>query len=155
MAKKWIYYDDIEVGESRWTGSYQVTRDEILDFAARWDPQPFHLDEDAAQASHFRGLVASGWHTTAIAMRLMVDSMQETGGESLGSPGTEEIRWLLPVRPGDRLRAFLAVIDKRELASRGDRGLVKLSTRLYNQHDEEVMAMVSLGLFRRRGLVEV
>ncbi len=150
MPKAWIFYEDIEVGEGGFTGSYPVTREEILDFGRRWDPQPFHVDEDAAAASHFGGLVASGWNTTAIAMRLMVDSLRENGGESLGSPGTEEIRWLRPVRPGDTLKAHLEVVGKRELASRADRGLVKLKTRLFNQNEEEVMVMTSFGMFRRR-----
>ena len=150
MPKAWVFYEDVEVGESGWTGSHEVEREAILDFGRRFDPQPFHVDEQAAAASHFGGLVASGWHTAAMAMRMMVDSLVASGGESLGSPGVEDLRWLRPVRPGDTLRAHLEVVGKRELASRADRGLVRLATRVYNQHEQEVMSMTSLGLFRRR-----
>lgn len=155
MSKSWKYYEDFEIGETRWTGSLVVDREEVLDFGRRFDPQPFHVDEVAAAASHFRGLVASGWHTTAMTMRLMVEAMQELGGESLGSPGVEEIRWQAPVRPGDTLRARLEVADLRVLGSRPDRGLVKLRVSLRNQDDVEVMNMLSLGLFNRRPAAEV
>lgn len=149
MGKRWKHFEDFEIGDVRWTGSLTVERDEVIEFGRRYDPQPFHVDEEAASSSHFRGLVASGWHTTALTMRLMVESMQENGGESLGSPGVEEIRWQAPVRPGDCLRAKLEVVDLRELQTRPDRGLVKLKVSLRNQNEDEVMTMVSLGLFRR------
>jgi len=141
------YYDDLEIGSVRTTGSYTVTREEILDFGLRFDPQPFHVDEAAAARSWFGGLVASGWHTASICMRLNVDAMHEAGGGSLGSPGVDEIRWLTPVRPGDTLTATAEIIDKRQLKSKPDRGLVRSRWTMTNQHGEAVMTMIGLGFF--------
>jgi acyl dehydratase len=145
-----VYYEDTVVGAIQESNGYLVTREEILDFGRRYDPQPFHVDEEAARASMFGGLVASGWHTAAIAMRLMVDLMLGSGGGSLGSPGVDEIRWLRPVRPGDTLTVRTEVVDRRPLRSRPDRGLVRTRTTVHNQHREEVMTMVGLGFFARR-----
>jgi acyl dehydratase len=145
-----IYYDDIEVGAVQTTGSYTVTREEILEFGQRFDPQPFHVDEEAAERSWFGGLVASGWHTAAICMRLTVDMFLEAGRGSLGSPGVDEIRWLKPVRPGDTLTVISEVVDKRPLSSKPDRGLVRTRSTVRNQHGEDVMTMIGLGFFQIR-----
>jgi acyl dehydratase len=145
------YYDDIEIGAQRTTGSYTVTREEILDFGRRFDPQPFHVDEEAAERSWFGGLVASGWHTASICMRLNIDALQGAGGGSLGSPGVDEIRWRKPVRPGDTLTATNEVVDKRPLASKPDRGLVRSQWTVTNQHGDVVMTMIGLGFFPIRG----
>ena len=146
----WHFFEDIEVGESREFGSYEMTREEILDFGRRYDPQPFHVDEAAAVDGPFGGLVASGWHTSAICMRLMVDQMISDRAGSLGSPGAEEIRWLKPVRPGDTLSVRCEVLSKRTLESRPDRGLVRLQSTVLNQDGEVAMTMIGLGFFSRR-----
>ena len=145
-----VFFEDIEVGTVRESDGYRVTREEILDFGRRFDPQPFHVDEEAARESPFGGLIASGWHTAAIAMRLTVDTMMGPGKGSLGSPGVDEIRWLKPVRPGDVLTVRCEVTDTRPLESRPDRGLVRTRTTVRNQNGEDVMTMVGLGFFPRR-----
>src|SRR5437867_2941032 len=119
MGKK-KYLEDFEVGETLELGSCRVTREEILEFARRYDPQPFHVDEAAARQSIYGGLIASGWHTTAMLMRLLVDRM--AGVKTMGSPGTDEIRWLKPVRPGDTLTARAVVLDVVPSRSKPDRG---------------------------------
>jgi acyl dehydratase len=126
-----------------------VTRDEIVDFAREFDPQPFHLDEVAAGRSIYGGLLASGWHTCAIHMRLMWDTfLKDTA--SLGSPGIDEIRWVLPVRPGDTLRARFTVVEAIPSRSKPDRGIVRSVSEVFNQHGEVVMTLRGLGMFARR-----
>jgi len=144
-----VFYEDIPVGTVRESEGYAVTREEILEFGRRFDPQPFHVDEAAARRSPFGGLIASGWHTAAIAMRLTVDTRMGPGG-SLGSPGVDELRWLRPVRPGDTLTVRCEVVDKRPLESKPDRGLVRTRTTVRNQHGQDVMTLVGLGFFPRR-----
>jgi len=145
-----LYYEDIEVGVVRRFGSKQVTREEVIDFAAKYDPQPFHLDDEAAANTHFRRLSASGWHTGSMAMRMMVDNMKEHEQAGLGSPGIEDLRWLTPVYPGDTLRCETEVLEKRRSASRPEMGLFKSRLTVFNQHDAPVMTMVSTGLIRVR-----
>ena len=145
-----LYYEDIEVGVVRRFGSKQVTREEVIDFAAKYDPQPFHLDDEAAANTHFRRLSASGRHTGSMAMRMMVDNMKEHEQAGLGSPGIEDLRWLKPVYPGDTLRCETEVLEKRRSASRPEMGLFKSRLTVFNQHDAPVMTMVSTGLIRVR-----
>ncbi|MEM1206190.1 MAG: MaoC family dehydratase [Acidobacteriota bacterium] len=145
----WRFFEDIEVGEVRTGGEYRVDAEEILDFGRRFDPQPFHVDPEAAAASPFGGLVASGWHTSAVCMRLMVDLLGPDGG-SEGSPGVEDLRWRTPVRPGDRLSVRVEVLDKRATGSRPTSGLVKIRSELLNQRGEIALSMTSYGFFRRR-----
>ena len=145
-----IYFDDIEVGDRSETGGYTFTREEILEFGRRFDPQPFHVDEDAAGRSPYGGLIASGWHTVSACMGLVVRSMLGARSGSLGSPGADEIRWLRPVRPGDTLTVTTEVIEKRPSVSKPDRGLVKLRWTARNQDGDDVMTMIGLGIFRRR-----
>ncbi|KTE21741.1 acyl dehydratase [Sphingopyxis sp. H050] len=145
-----LYYEDIEVGVVRRFGSKQVTRDEVIDFAGKYDPQPFHLDDEAAANTHFGRLSASGWHTGSMAMRMMVDNMKEHEQAGLGSPGIEDLRWLTPVYPGDTLRCETEVLEKRRSASRPEMGLFKSRLTVLNQHDVPVMTMVSTGLIRVR-----
>jgi len=147
MGKK-KYLEDFEVGETLELGSCHVTREEILEFARRYDPQPFHVDEAAARQSIYGGLIASGWHTTAMVMRLLVDSM--TGAASMGSPGTDEIRWLKPVRPGDRLTARAVILDVVPSRSKPDRGHMRALYEVFNQKGENVMTMISRGIYARR-----
>lgn len=145
-----LYYEDIEVGVVRRFGNKQVVREEVLDFASKYDPQPFHLDDAAAAATYFGRLSASGWHTGAMAMRMMVDNMAGAEQAGLGSPGVDELRWIKPVYPGDTLRCESEVLDKRRSESRREMGIFKSKLTVFNQHDEPVMTMRSTGLIRVR-----
>ena len=146
-----IYFEDIKIGESHEFGSYEVTADEIVEFATRYDPQPFHLSEEAGKAMIFGGLCASGWHTCAMVMRMTVDEMQSRGATAgLGSPGIDELRWLKPVFPGDILRVKRTTLDKRESRSRPDIGSVFMETEVYNQKDEVVMRFKPMMMYKRR-----
>jgi acyl dehydratase len=148
MAHK-FYWEDLEVGNSRELGSVTPTREQILDFARQYDPQPFHLDEAAAQASVFGRLCASGWHTCAMAMRLMVDHFL-CDAASLGSPGLESLKWTRPVFPGDTLTLRQTILDSRPMGSRPDVGLVRTLWEMHNQHGDKVLHMEGWGMFRRR-----
>ena len=143
------YFEDFEPGQVFELGSHDVSEAEIVEFARRWDPQPFHVDPEAARESVFGGLIASGWHTGAMWMRLYVDSMLD-GAASMGSPGVEELRWLAPVRPGDTLRGRLTVLDTTPSERRPDRGTVRIRGEMVNQDDVVVMTMTSRGHFGRR-----
>lgn len=144
------YYEDVEIGSKRSFGNYKVTREEVTDFAAKYDPQPFHLDEEAAAATHFGRLSASGWHTCAMTMRMLVDNMSTVKQAGLGSPGVDELKWKRPVYPGDTLRCETEVIDKRRSKSRSEMGLFKSRISVLNQDDAVVLEMVSNGLIRVR-----
>ncbi|MBB5706800.1 MaoC family dehydratase [Sphingopyxis panaciterrulae] len=145
-----LYYEDIEVGAVQRFGDKLVTREEAIDFAGKYDPQPFHLDDAAAAATYFGRLSASGWHTAAMAMRMIVDDMKAHEQAGLGSPGIDELRWLKPVYPGDTLRCESEVLSKRRSASRPEMGLFESKLTVLNQHDERVMTMRSTGLIRVR-----
>lgn len=146
------YYEDLVVGTvTRASRSYKVTREEVIEFASKYDPQPFHLDDAAAEKTHFGRLSASGWHTGAMAMRMMVEGWKDqepTAG--LGSPGIDELRWVKPVYPGDELTVEMELISKRRMKSRRDMGLSKSRQTVYNQNGEIVMTMVSNGLIKVR-----
>ena len=143
------YFEDLELGEVREAGPKQVLREEIIAFAKQFDPQPFHLDEAAGQAMHFGGLVASGWHTAAMAHRLLVEFILNDTA-SLGSPGVDELRWLKPVRPGDALSLRMTLLEKTPSRSRPERGSTRWSLELLNQHGELVMSSKGLAMFGRR-----
>ena len=143
------YWEDFPAGLVRDIGSFAVTREAVLAFAHEFDPQPFHTDDEAAQASLFGGLCASGWHTCAMAMRLMCDSYLLEAA-SLGSPGIENLRWLKPVFPGDTLGGTMTVLEARTMASKPHVGLVRSAWDLRNQHGETVLTMEGWGMFRRR-----
>ncbi len=145
------FFEDFEVGENRVYGEYQVSEEEIIEFASRYDPQPFHLSEEAGKAMHFGGLCASGWHTCAMSMRMTVDAMPAGESGSLGSPGIDELRWTKPVFPGDVLQVKSTIIDKRESRSRPDMGTVTMANEVYNQHDEVVMRYKAIVMYKRRG----
>ena len=145
-----LYYEDIEVGAVRRFGNKLVTREEVINFAGKYDPQPFHLDDAAAAETYFGRLSASGWHTGSMAMRMMVDNMKENRQAGLGSPGIDELRWLRPVYPGDTLRCETEVLSKRCSASRPEMGLFESKLTVLNQNDEPVMTMRSTGLIRVR-----
>lgn len=144
-----IHWEDFSVGQVREFGSYAVTREAVLAFAREFDPQPFHLDDAAAERSLFGRLSASGWHTCAMAMRMMCDAYLHDAA-SLGSPGLEKIRWTRPVYPGDTLHVRLTVLESRPLASRPTVGLVRSHWNVMNQDDETVLSMEGLGFFGRR-----
>ncbi|HEX5476834.1 MAG TPA: MaoC family dehydratase, partial [Burkholderiales bacterium] len=135
-----IWWEDFKVGEREEIGRHCFTEAEIVEFARKFDPQPFHVDAQAAGKSFFGGLIASGWHTCAIGMRLMVERyVNQT--RSLGSPGLDNIRWLKPVRPGDTLTYSRIVLESRPSASRSDVGLIKSRWEALNQDGELVMSM--------------
>ncbi|SLN74550.1 MaoC family dehydratase [Oceanibacterium hippocampi] len=143
------YLEDVPVGVARIYGPKTVTRDEIIAFATKFDPQPFHVDEEAAKDSIFGGLVASGWHTASIAMRLLVDgSVKNNAG--LGSPGFDDLRWLKPVRPGDALRVRSTCIEIKPSRSKPHMGSARFKTEVLNQNDEVVLDFYSTGLMLRR-----
>lgn len=144
------YFEDVVVGSVARFGDYAVTRDEVVDFARRYDPQPFHLDDAAAAQTHFGRLAASGWHTAAMTMAMIVARMADTAEASLGSPGLDELKWLRPVYPGDRLSAESEVIDARVSASRPEMGIVKTRTTTFNQDGVAVMTFVANGMIRTR-----
>jgi acyl dehydratase len=144
-----MFFEDFRPGDVTDTGSVTVTREEILAFARQFDPQPFHVDEEAARRSPYGGLIASGWHTASLCMRLIVALLGSDSG-SLGSPGVDELRWLKPVRPGDELSVHVEVLDAIPSRSKPDRGLVKLRYVMRNQNGEDVMTMIALGLVLRR-----
>lgn len=144
------YFEDIDVGSKRTFGRYEVTLDEVLAFASKYDPQPFHLDDEAAAKTHFGRISASGWHTCAMTMAMMVESMKDHQQAGLGSPGVDNLRWTTPVYPGDTLRVETEVIEKRRSKSRPEMGIFKSRVRVLNQHDKPVMEMTSNGLIRVR-----
>ena len=149
MSKIKIYWEDFFVGQVIDLGSITPTREEIIDFASQFDPQPFHLADEAARASVFGGLCASGWHTCAMAMRLMVTNfLHETS--SLGSPGLEGIKWLKPVFPGDTLRLQVTVLETKPMGKRPDVGMTRNHWEFFNQHGDKVLLMDGWSMFRRR-----
>ncbi len=143
-----LYFEDFWPGQVVELGSHTVTEEEIVAFARQWDPQPFHVDPEAAKETVFGGLIASGWHTGAIWMRCYVDTL--LGPSSQGSPGIEELRWLAPVRPGDTLSSRLTVLETTPSERRPDRGTLRLRGEMVNQEGVTVLSMVSRGLFGRR-----
>lgn len=143
------YWEDFKAGEVHQIGVKRVDKDEIIAFATQFDPQPFHVDEAAAKASTYGGLIASGWHTVALVMRMMCDSYM-LDSASLGSPGIDNLKWLKPVRPGDTIRAQRTTLEVRASASRPEMGLVKTRWEVFNQNGEQVMTMEGYGMFRRR-----
>jgi acyl dehydratase len=147
------HFEDIHAGDVVHLGSREVTEEEIVDFARQFDPQPFHVDAALARESHFGGLVASGWHTASMYMRLLVDGfLHETA--SLGSPGIEELRWLKPVRPGDILEGRLTILEATPSRSRPTMGIVRARSEALNQNGDVVMSLVSTVFFARKAARE-
>jgi acyl dehydratase len=143
------YWDDYEIGTKYDLGSTSFTADEIVAFGRQFDPQSFHVDESAAKASMFGGLIASGWHVTSKLMRLFVDNYVDRR-TALGSPGLDEIRWLKPVRPGDTLTAWVECAGKVPSKSRPDMGVVHEHWRATNQKGELVLTLKGINMVRRR-----
>jgi len=143
-----LHWEDFPVGKVRETDGTTLTKEDIVAFARQFDPQPFHVDERAAERSFYGGLIASGWHTCALAMRLYYDAVLRRAA-SQGSPGVEKVRWLRPVRPGDTLRVRVEVLEARPSESKPGLGLVRSQWQVLNQRDEPVMEMEGWGMFRR------
>jgi len=144
-----LYLEDLAVGQTFRSGTVTVDPVRLKEFAAEFDPQPFHLDEHAAGASLFRGLVASGWHTAALTMRLLVEGDLKVAGGLLGA-GVEELRWPRPVRPGDTLHVMSEVLEARPSGSRPDRGIVRVRSTTLNQDEQPVMIQVASLIVPRR-----
>lgn len=144
-----LHFEDFKAGEVFEVGEKKLSKEEIVGFAREYDPQPFHTDEEAAKDSPFGGLIASGWHTAAVFMRLYADSVLHRAA-SLGSPGLEELRWLKPVRPGDTISGSITVLDAAPSATNPSRGTVHLFFEATNERGETVMTMKARGLFARR-----
>ena len=145
-----VHFEDLEVGTRQSFGRYEVTREEVLEFARKYDPQPFHLDDEAAAQTHFGRLSASGWHTCAMVMAMLVENFMGQESAGLGSPGLEELKWKKPVYPGDVLRVETQLIEKRRSKSRPDMGLTKTRIKAFNQDDELVMESTNIGLMAVR-----
>lgn len=145
------YFEDVRVGERKRYGSYEVTREEIIDFAEQYDPQAFHTDPEAARESPFGGLIASGWHTASMTMRLIVDNYLAESG-AIGSPGVDELRWTSPVRPGDVLSVMAEPVDTTTWSE--DIGLVTIDTTTVTDEGDGVMEMDALVLYPRRSAGE-
>ena len=143
------HFEDYVPGSIFEFGSVPMAEAEIIDFARHYDPQPMHTDPAAAAQGPYGGLIASGWHTGGVMMRLYVDNYLPVEA-SLGSPGVDELRWLLPVRPGDRLRIRVSVVETRRSRTKPDRGVVRSFIEVLNQKDEVVMSMRALNLIRCR-----
>ena len=143
------YFEEVTLGETIETARRTLRADEIIAFASQFDPQPFHTDPEAAKGTFFGGLVASGWHTAAVMMRLQVDAFQANMA-GLGSPGFDDLRWLKPVRPGDSIRVRLTCVEKTPSRSRADIGSCRFKTEVLNQHDEVVMTVTQIGIYQRR-----
>lgn len=144
------YFEDIALGAKQSFGRYEVTREEVIEFASKYDPQPFHLSDEAAAQTHFGRLSASGWHTCAMTMAMLVENLKKNRQAGLGSPGVDQLQWKRPVYPGDTLRCESEVIEKRRSRSRPEMGLFKSRLRVLNQDDIVVMEMVSNGLVQVR-----
>jgi len=145
-----IYFDDLEVGDETLFGHYDVTREEVLDFASKYDPQPFHLSDEEAAKTHFGRIAASGWHTCAMTMAVIARHVVETEQACLGSPGVDELRWLKPDYPGDRLTVRGKVVETTPSRSKPHIGVIRSENTITNQDDVKVMTFTSIVLMLRR-----
>jgi acyl dehydratase len=145
-----IFFEDLEIGQEDTFGAYEVTKEEVVEFASKYDPQPFHLDEGLAKQSVFGGLCASGWHTCAMLMRMLVDRMMKEGMASMGSPGIDGIDWKKPVMVGDVLSVKTVITAKRDSKSRPNIGFLKGTYEVSNQHGDLVMVVRSNYMVAKR-----
>lgn len=148
MTRQW-YFEDFQPGQEIDLGERQVSEEEIVAFARQFDPQPFHIDRDAGAASMYGGVIASGWHTCSLMMRMVVDGLM-CSSSSLGSPGLDGVRWLRPLRGGDTLRVRYLTTRVKASHSKPDRGVVWSTWIATNQHGEEVCTIEGMGMFGRR-----
>ncbi len=144
------YFEDLEIGAKHRFGSYVVTREEVIAFARKFDPQPFHLSDEAAARTHFGRISASGYHTSSMAMAMLVKHRPEFFDAGLGGIGIDELRWLKPVYPGDTLSCETEMIEKRPSRSRPEMGSIRLRLTIFNQNDETVMRCIKIGLIGMR-----
>jgi len=145
-----IYFEDLEIGAQTYFGSYEVTREEVVEFARKYDPQPFHLSDEEAAKTHFGRLAASGWHTGCMSMAVIARYVVGQQQAGLGSPGIDELRWKKPVYPGDTLHVRGEILDTTPSRSRPEMGSFRTRTTVTNQDDQIVMTFVSIVLIRRR-----
>lgn len=148
MARQW-YFEDFYPGQEIDLGERSVSEEEIVAFAGQFDPQPFHVDRDAAQASIYGGVIASGWHTCSLMMRMVVDGLMASSS-SMGSPGLDGVRWLRPLRAGDTIRVRYLTTQVKASNSKPDRGVVWSKWTATNQHGEEICTIEGMGMFGRR-----
>ncbi len=148
MSKRW-YFEDFVVGQEIELGARTVSEEEIIAFAREFDPQTFHMDREAAAASIYGGVIASGWHTCSMMMRMVVDGLMCTAS-SMGSPGLDGVRWLKPLRAGDTLRVRYVTTQVKASNSKADRGVVWSKWIASNQHGEEICTIEGMGMFGRR-----
>lgn len=144
------YFEDLIVGRKARFGRYEVTREEVLEFARNYDPQPFHLSDEAAAKTHFGRIAASGWHTCAMVMAMLVEHMQVQPQAGLGGVGIDELRWLKPVYPGDVLTCESELLDKTRSRSKPDMGSGRIRVTAFNQHDAPVLSYVNIFLIAVR-----
>jgi len=150
MTKEFKYYfEDFESGHMMELQGPTLTKDEIIEFASKFDPQPFHVDEEKARHSFYHGIIASGWHTAGLCMRMICDAYL-LDAASMGSSGVDELRWLKPVRPGDTLSMRMTVLETKISSTRPEMGVVRHRWDVFNQNQELVMEMTGVGLYRRR-----
>lgn len=149
VATQTRYFEDFHAGDVTDLGSLTVSADEIIAFARQYDPQPFHIDPDAARATIYGGLIASGWHTVSLFMRLLVENLVANTA-SLGSPGVDELSWPLPVRPGDTLGGRMEILETRVSKSRPTMGIVRWRGEVRNQNEQTVMTLIGTNFFGRR-----
>ena len=149
MSESNWYFEDFFAGQEIELGTRTVSEEEIIGFATQFDPQPFHVDHDAAAASMFGGVIASGWHTCSMMMRMVVDGLM-AASSSMGSPGVDKVRWILPVRAGDTLAVTYLTTAVKASASRPDRGVVWSTWKAVNQHGQLVCTIEGMGMFGRR-----
>jgi len=150
MSVRMIYFEDLEIGAETEFGTYDVTREEVLDFARKYDPQPFHLSDEEAAKTHFGRIAASGWHTCAMTMAVIARKVVGEDQAGLGSPGVDELRWLKPVYPGDTLHVRGKIVDKTPSRSKPEIGSFRTETMVTNQDGVPVMRFTSIVLIRRR-----
>ena len=149
MRPPMIYFEDLEVGSETYFGSYEVTREEVLEFAHKYDPQPFHVSDEAAAKSPFGRIAASGWHTCAMTMAVLARYVVEHNQAGLGSPGIDELRWKKPVYPGDTLHVSGRIIEKTPSRSRPEMGSFRTEMTVTNQDDASVLTFTSIVLIKR------
>ena len=144
------YFEDVSVGDATEFGHYDVTREEVLEFARKYDPQPFHLSDEEAAKTHFGRIAASGWHTCAMTMAVIARFVVEDRQAGLGSPGVDELRWLRPVYPGDRLTVRASVVEKIPSRSKPHIGVLRSRTVVSNQDGVDVLSFTSIVMMQRR-----
>lgn len=144
-----MYFEDLPQGATFTTATKTLTRDEVVDFARQWDPQPFHLDDEAAKASPYGQIIASGFHTILVAFNLILQA-SDWSRSSMGSPGMEQVLWIAPVFPGDTLQVQAKVVSAKASRSKPDRGFVDIAYDIHNQNDETVASYTATHMLRRR-----